>query len=35
VRVVGGVVTRVKLSELDSAEGGYPYLYRTYERYFS
>jgi uncharacterized protein involved in exopolysaccharide biosynthesis/Mrp family chromosome partitioning ATPase len=34
VRVVGGVVTRVKLSDLDSAEGGYPYLYRTYERYF-
>jgi len=30
VRILGGVITRVKLQELGADEGGHSYLYRSY-----
>ena len=34
VRVIGGVITQVKLRELDTAESGQAHLYRAHAQYF-
>ncbi len=35
VRILGGAVTRVKIGELDAAEGGHAHLYTSHARYFA